>query len=105
MSDIVIISLVIVALAAVAVSYVVGYFKGAASVEHPDGPETCRAKLRAAETVGQMWRARALEREEQVKQLQREKAEHADAETRTVTMLLEELDELAGAAPRIEALA
>lgn len=94
MTEIVIIALVIGALAAAAVAYVAGYFNGEKNAKHPDGPETCRAKLQAAETVAQMWRARALEREQQVNELLRRQTEHERNETATVTMLLEELDEL-----------
>lgn len=94
MTEIVIIALVIIALAAAAAAYVYGYFNGEKNAKHPDGPETCRAKLQAAETAAKMWRARALEREQEANELRRQQAEHERNETATVEMLLEELAEL-----------
>lgn len=94
----VVISLVIIALAGTAAAYVYGYSNGSQSVQHPDGPETCRAKLQAAETVAQMWRARALEREEETNELRRQQAEHERNETLTVELLLAEIEQATAAA-------
>lgn len=91
MTTVVIIALVIVALAAAAAAYVYGYFNGSASAQHPDGPETCRAKLRAAETEAKMWKSRAQQLEGKVGQL-----EHSM--TVTGEWLLDELEQATAAA-------
>lgn len=85
MTSVVIIALVIVALAGAAAAYVYGYFNGSASAQHPDGPETCRAKLRAAERDASTWKSRANQLEGQLQQL-----EHNV--TASTTILLEEMD-------------
>lgn len=85
MTGLVIIALVIVALAAAAAAYVYGYFNGSASAQHPDGPETCRAKLRAAERTAETYKSRVRQLEGQLQQL-----EHNV--TASTTILLEEMD-------------
>lgn len=95
MSGVVFGAVVVIVLAAFAGGYVWGWLNGSASAQHPDGPETCRAKLRAAESVAQMWRARAGQVEGENAELRRGQAEHEIAETATVEWLLEQLDQAA----------
>lgn len=88
---------VAVVLAAFVGGYVWGHLNGSASAQHPDGPETCRAKLRAAETTAQTYRRRVLALEAEVSELTLAQAEHERAETATVQLLLAELDQAAAA--------
>lgn len=95
---------VAVVLVAFVGGYVWGHLNGSASAQHPDGPETCRAKLRAAETTAQMWRRRALLLEGENTELVNAKAELERAETVTVELLLSELEAATKAAPAGQAV-
>lgn len=65
--------------------YVWGWLNGSASAQHPDGPETCRAKLRAAERATETYKSRVRQLEGKLEQL-----EHNV--TASTTILLEEMD-------------
>lgn len=70
MSGVVFAAVVAVVLVAFAGGYVWGWLNGSASAQHPDGPETCRAKLRAAERSAETWKARARQLEGKLGQLE-----------------------------------
>ena len=90
-------AVVVIVLAAFAGGYVWGWLNGSESAQHPDGPETCRAKLRAAETTAETYHRRVLSLEAEVSELTLAQAEHERAETATVQLLLAELDQAAAA--------
>lgn len=91
MSAVVFGAVVVIVLAAFAGGYVWGWFNGSASTQHPDGPETCRAKLRAAERTAATYKARVWQLEGQMQQL-----EHSM--TVTGEWLLDELEQATAAA-------
>lgn len=99
MTAVVIVALVIIGLFLFAAGYVWG------CVQHPDGPEKCRDKLRGAEQSAQMWRNRAVQLEDENTALKIGQAKHERAETATVVWLLEQLDEATAAAARPASLA
>lgn len=92
MNPIVAAALVVVVIVAVAGAYVFGFTIGSTRAEHPDGPQTCQAKLAAAETMAQMWRTRAVQLEEENDLLMRDMAEVERGVTATAEILLSEID-------------
>lgn len=98
MSGVVFAAVVVIVLAAFAGGYVWGWLNGSASAQHPDGPETCRAKLRAAENAEQTWKTHAQQVERENAELKREKAELEHSVTVTGEWLLSELEHATAAA-------
>lgn len=94
MSGLVFAAVVVIVLAALAGGYVWGWLNGSARAEH--APQKCRETLTVTEQAARRWQRRAGQLEAEVKELRRAQAEHAVAETATVKMLLEELDQAAG---------
>ena len=86
---------VAVVLAAFAGGYVWGWFNGSASAADP---QECRDKLKATERAAALWRNRAVQLEDENKELKRGKAEHERAETATIEWLIEQIDDATTAA-------
>lgn len=95
---------VAVVLAAFAGGYVWGWLNGSDRAEH--APQKCREMLDAAKRAADIWQGRARKLEAENKQLRRDQAEHADAETATISWLLKQIDKAnaAGTAPEPLAL-
>lgn len=89
-----------IVLAAFVGGYVWGWLNGSARAAH--APQTCRDRLEAAKRAAEVWQGRARQLEGENKELRHAQAEHAAAETATVTMLLAELDQAAAAARVID---
>lgn len=91
---------VVIVLAAFSGGYVWGWLNGSDRAAH--APQKCRDMLRATEQAAAMWRGRAVQLEDENKDLRRAQAEHERAETATIGWLIEQIDEAIAAGAALE---